>query len=50
MSETNDGQPNDSSNEADKAEAKKADGQEPSLQQHHDPDTEADSASGGAAQ
>lgn len=50
MSETHDERPNDASSDAEKAEAKKSDGQEPSLQQHHDPGTEADSASGGAAE
>jgi len=48
MSDTNDQQP-DAASRADQAEAKKSEGEEPSLQQHHEADTEADSASGGAA-
>lgn len=55
MSETSARKPDDASSDPDQAEAKtseakKSEGQEPSLQEHHDPATEADSASGGPAE
>lgn len=49
MNESNERQPKDESSDADTSEAKKTTGQEPSLQEHHDPGTDADSASGGSA-
>jgi hypothetical protein len=50
MSDTSERKPDEASSDADTAEAKKSEGREPSLQEHHDPGTEADSASGGPAE
>lgn len=50
MNETSQHKPDDASSDAEQAEATKDQGQEPSLQEHHEPGTEADSASGGPAE
>ena len=50
MSDTSERKPDEASSDADTAEAKKSEDREPSLQEHHDPGTEADSASGGPAE
>lgn len=49
MSDTDDRPTGDASQDDDAAEAQKSKSTEPSLQEHHDPETEADTSSGGAA-